>query len=122
MEGVGERLYRRTFPFMLLDVGIVALLLMGHVNIFSPVIAIIAGLGSIGAVSYIILGAFRFREAQARWAATRHDCLLRALRALCERRGHRPRGRWSARGHVAVHPVRAGPTPGEVLPSRGAGP
>lgn len=62
MEGVGERLYRRTFPFMLLDVGIVALLLMGHVNIFSPVIAIIAGLGSIGAVSYIIIGAFRFRR------------------------------------------------------------
>ena len=62
MEEVGARLYRRTFPFMLLDVGIVALLLMSHVNIFSPVIAIIAGLGSIGAVSYIILGAFRFRR------------------------------------------------------------
>ena len=54
MEEVGARLYRRTFPFMLLDVGIVALLLMSHVAIFSPVISLIAAMGSIGAVFYIL--------------------------------------------------------------------
>ena len=62
MEEVGARLYRRTFPFMLLDVGIVALLLMSHVAIFSPVISLIAAMGSIGAVFYILYGAVRFRD------------------------------------------------------------
>ena len=62
MEEVGARLYRRTFPFMLLDVGIVALLLMSHVPIFSPVISLIAAMCSIGAVFYILYGAVRFRR------------------------------------------------------------
>ena len=62
MEVVGTRLYRRTFPFMLLDLGIVALLLMTHVNIFTPVISMFAALGSIGAVIYILYGAVRFRR------------------------------------------------------------
>ena len=62
MEEVGARLYRRTFPFMLLDVGIVALLLMSHVAIFSPVISLIAAMGSTGAVFYILYGAVRFRR------------------------------------------------------------
>ena len=62
MEGVGARLYRRTFPFMLLDLGIVVLLLMTHVNIFTPVISMFAALGSIGAVIYILYGAVRFRR------------------------------------------------------------
>ena len=47
---------------MLLDVGIVALLLMSHVAIFSPVISLIAAMGSIGAVFYILYGAVRFRR------------------------------------------------------------
>ena len=62
MEEVGARLYRRTFPFMLLDLGIVVLLLMTHVNIFTPVISMFAALGSIGAVIYILYGAVRFRR------------------------------------------------------------
>ena len=62
MEGVGERLYRRTFPFMLLDVGILALLLGTHVTIFNPIVSLAAGIGSVIAVLFVIYSAIRFRR------------------------------------------------------------
>ena len=56
------RLHRRTTPFMILDVVIIAVLLTTHITIFGLLLSTIASILSASALFYVLFSAYRFRK------------------------------------------------------------